>query len=96
MRNLIKKKLVIPKKNKLEMIYIDIAKPFTKILQKNIQLLKIVNNAIKKTWSLLLKTKNKTIPILQNWKKQEKLQTGTKVKIIRSDNAPKLKKVIFE
>ncbi|KAI0994587.1 hypothetical protein K3495_g13594 [Podosphaera aphanis] len=95
MRNLTSKELSEKKKEKLELVHINIAGPFTKSISGNRFLLQVIDSATNKTWSFPLSSKDKAIDTMRRWKKKE-LRTGLKLKAVRSDNAPELKKLLDE
>ena len=58
-------------------------------------LLQVIDSATNKTWPFPLSSKDKEIDTMRRWKKKE-LRTGLKLKAVRSDNAPELKKLLDE
>ena len=94
MRNLTSRKLAKHKLEKLELVYLDIAGPLPTSIRGNRVFLQVVDSATRRTWSLPLPSKDAAIEALRQWRKKEELQTRTKVKGVRSDNVPELKKIM--
>ncbi|KAI0991074.1 hypothetical protein K3495_g17113, partial [Podosphaera aphanis] len=80
----------------LALVHIDVAGPFPKSLRGNKYFLQIVDNYTRKVWSFPIKTKDESPLCLQTWRNKVELQSGKKLKAVRSDNAPELKKTIDE
>ncbi|KAI0996956.1 hypothetical protein K3495_g11228 [Podosphaera aphanis] len=78
----------------LALVYIDVAGPFPKSLRENKYFLQIIDNYTRKNWSIPLKSKDESAEMLKIWRTKVELQSGKKVKAVRSDNAPELKKLI--
>ncbi|KAI1002916.1 hypothetical protein K3495_g5287 [Podosphaera aphanis] len=96
MRNKVSKTLAKHKTEALALVHIDVAGPLPKSLRGNKYFLQIVYNYTKKVWSFPIKTKDESPLCLQSWRNKVELQFGKKLKAIRSDNAPELKKTIDE
>ena len=94
MRNQTTKKLSPWKEELLELISIDIAGPFSMSLLGNRYFLEIVENKCRKIWVIPIKTKDGAIPELCKWKNIVELQTGQKLRAVRSDNASELKSIL--
>jgi hypothetical protein len=94
MRNRTNKKLSPRKTEILELISIDIAGPFLTSLRGDTVMMEIVDNASRKNWSILMKSKDEAIPQLHKLKLREELQTCMKIKRICTDDAPELIKLL--
>ena len=94
MRNLTRKQLAKHKKEKLELVYMDIAGPLPKSLRSNRYFLQIIDSATRRNWSIPLPSKDEAIPAIRKWRNREELATNKKLKSARTDNAPELKQIL--
>lgn len=93
-RDKINRKLSPRKDGPLDQISIDIAGPFPTSMNGNRVFLEIVDNHTRKVWVIPLPTRDAAIEALKRWKLSTELETGRKLKAVKSDNAGELKLVI--
>lgn len=79
---------------KLELIQCDVAGPFPPSLGGRTYFLLIIDSYTNMDWTIPLKDKASAGNALKQFKMQQELQTGLKIKRARSDNAPELLKQI--
>ena len=81
------------KKEILALASVDIAGPTWTSTRGNKYFLQIVDNHSRKVWNKPIKEREDAPATLESWRKSVELQTGHRVKAIRSDNAPELVKL---
>ena len=77
----------------LALVSVDIAGPTWTSTRGNKHFLQIVDNHSRKVWNQPIKGREDAASVLESWRKATELQTGNRVKGIRSDNAPELVKL---
>lgn len=91
------KKLSYPSPNNMcneifQLLHIDIWGPFSVETMEGFRyFLTVVDDHSRATWIFLLRNKNDVLSVFPNFIQQVELQYNTKVKSVRSDNAPELR-----
>ena len=96
MRNRRSHELAQRKQGLLDLVSIDIAGPDHKSLKGNRYFLEIVDNHTRYVWVIPLPDRLDAVNALKKWKLAVELESDTKLKAVRCDNAPELKKTLDE
>jgi len=78
----------------LALISIDVCGPLPLSRLGYSYFLQVVDNYSRRSWILPIKNRTDCVEALDQWKRITELQTGAKLRAVRSDNAPELKKYI--
>jgi hypothetical protein len=96
LRNRTNKALSPWKEAILALVSVDIAGPFLPTIRGNKYFAQIVDNATRKTWSLVDKTKSGLMLQLRKWKATEERRTQQSLCAVRSDNAAEIRELLDE
>jgi hypothetical protein len=80
----------------LALVSIDVAGPFLPTIRGNKYFAQVVDNATRKTWSLVDKTKSGLMIQLRKWKATEERRTRQSLCAVRSDNAAEIRELLDE
>lgn len=84
------KKLATHAQEPLALISFDVAGPFPTSYRGYRYFGEIIDNWTRKTWTILLKDRKEVLPKLTQWKREQELATGRRVRAARTDNAPEI------
>jgi hypothetical protein len=96
LRNRTSKVLSPWKESILALISIDVAGPFLPTIRGNRWFAQVVDNATRKTWTLVAKTKAEVMKKLEKWKETEEQRTHMRIGAVRSDNASEIREKLDE
>jgi hypothetical protein len=96
LRNRTNKALSPWKESILALASVDIAGPFLPTVRGNRYFAQVVDNATRKTWTLVDKTKSSLMGQLRKWRATEERRTQQKLCAVRSDNAAEIRELLDE
>jgi hypothetical protein len=96
LRNRTNKALSPWKESVLALVSIDVAGPFLPSVRGNRLFAQVVDNATRKTWSFVDKTKSGLMTQIRKWKAVEESRTQLKLGAVRSDNAAEIRELLDE
>jgi Reverse transcriptase (RNA-dependent DNA polymerase) len=96
LRNRTSKTLSPWKESILALVSMDVAGPFLSTVRGNRYFAQVVDNATRKTWSYVDKTKSGLMIQIRKWKTTEETRTQLKLGAVRSDNAAEIRELLDE
>lgn len=96
LRNKTSKILSPWKESILALVSMDVAGPFLPTIRGNRFFAQVVDNATRKTWSFVDKTKSGLMTQIRRWKVTEEKRTQLKLLAVRSDNASEIRELLDE
>jgi hypothetical protein len=96
LRNRTNKTLSPWKEAILALVSVDVAGPFLPTIRGNKYFAQVVDNATRKTWTLVDKTKSGLMIQLRKWKATEERRTQQSLCAVRSDNAAEIRELLDE
>jgi hypothetical protein len=96
MRNRINAYILKRKANLLNLVLINIYKPFPSAFSGTRYFLKAVNNYTRKFWVIPLCSRKEVKSTFKKWRRNQELLSRSKLKAVKSDNVGELKSTLDE